>query len=708
MNNEGNFSKTLYTVLQIAATVLMVFISFWTADELGLFGKNGNVRSFYTDWVNSAGEMVSLENIRTVNPGETIRLTKKIPGSVTDEDCLCFELKNINIRLYIDEHELYSFQTRDNLSGRGYGCSFHMPGIAKTDGGHMVTMELWGIDDKYKSGAVVNMYLAPALDYVRLNVRDRFIPFLLSILIFFFGLALLIMGQRIRDKQALPFDAGALGLTALLVGIWVTLDTNVVQLLFGAVYTTRGLDKTLIFLTGYPLIAFINSYTRLRRMRYQHIAFGISIGSVFLEIILRYAAGIDMAYSFTRIALAVLVMFVALIIVLFVDNAIYSANNGLALDFKALYLGGIIFLSGCLVDAIFYLLRLNRGDSFGSFTRVGMLLFLLIMLHQLFNWWSGNQKSVERDRFVNNMLQYAVSSELPDSNIKSVIDYMGTELQARRIVIFEERGIGKFRGTYEWHKEGIEAGGVDLMYLPYEGLVDDLLKTFRANDRRLIIDDPEIYRSVNPTLYNLLKSNNVTTLVASPLESNDKLVGLFAITGAPKEKLKDASEILGLTSYFLSQLLVQREEQERLRFYSYNDSLTGALNRRAYKEYIDKGLDKASAFGFLMCDIEGLEDANNTKGYEAGDMMVKDMVGVLSDVFGIKNVYRLGGAEFAAFGFESEEGLFEADVERVKKLAGDKELRVSIGAVYCAFGTMSMTRVINRASELISEQKSQG
>ena len=109
-----------------------------------------------------------------------------------------------------------------------------------------------------------------------------------------------------------------------------------------------------------------------------------------------------------------------------------------------------------------------------------------------------------------------------------------------------------------------------------------------------------------------------------------------------------------------------------------------------------------------MCNVEGLEDANNTKGYEAGDMMVKDMVGVLSDVFGIKNVYRLGGAEFAAFGFESEEGLFEADVERVRKLAAEKELRVSTGAVYCAFGTMSMTRVINRASELINEKRAQG
>ena len=76
-----------------------------------------------------------------------------------------------------------------------------------------------------------------------------------------------------------------------------------------------------------------------------------------------------------------------------------------------------------------------------------------------------------------------------------------------------------------------------------------------------------------------------------------------------------------------------------------------------------------------------------------------DTAKCLSEVFGNENVYRLGGGEFAAFGFETDESFFDSDVARAGKLISDRKINVAIGGVYCTYGTMNMNGVVKRARE---------
>ena len=320
---------------------------------------------------------------------------------------------------------------------------------------------------------------------------------------------------------------------------------------------------------------------------------------------------------------------------------------------------------------------------------------------QFLSWWTRDRADIERERFINRTLQYAMSSNSTDENIRSMLDYMGKELMARRICVFEEQGNGKYRGTYEWFREGEKPAGIDLIYLPYDGMVDELYKSFKTNDGHLIADSPEAYKTVNPKFYNFCMQYSIKNMVAGPLESSGSLNGFLAFVDSPAEFLEETAHIINIVSYFLNQLIVQREEQERLRYYSYNDAMSGALNRRAFNEYLEDGLDMSQAFGLFICHINGFDETNRKRGYEAGDKLIIDTVHAVTEVFGKENVYRIGGAEFAAFGYETDESFFDSDVERVRSLTDDMGVSLSAGAVYCAYGAMDIKKVIRHANELL-------
>ena len=137
-------------------------------------------------------------------------------------------------------------------------------------------------------------------------------------------------------------------------------------------------------------------------------------------------------------------------------------------------------------------------------------------------------------------------------------------------------------------------------------------------------------------------------------------------------------------------------------YYTYNDALSGAMNHRAYRKFIEQGLDTSSAFGYLCCSLTGLEEINKARGYEAGDRIVVEVAECLMEVFGEENVYRLNGTDFSVFGFESEEIFFENDVERSKKMIKEKEIDVQIASLYCMYGTKNLDLVIQRVNDRLT------
>lgn len=698
-NRQGKIINLIYMVgYGLMALAVILYILFRT----DVFDNDGvELLPFSADWRTEDGKSYQIDDIRMKNFGGSVTVENTIPAGITDSDAICFQSKNCSIRVFIDDKEVYSFIPRENLTGIGYGVAFHDIGITKEDAGKTIKMHYEGALRTY--GSIVEVYVCPASAYVRMMVMRTIPDLLLSFAVIFFGIVLMAIFAWMPDKDSLPFNLAAVGAVSVVLGVWFFLDTNIPQLLTGKVYACRVLSRVFVYLAGYPVISFYNSITKLRRKIYAKISFWMSLFFAAVAIGLRYIIGYDMMFSFVRIIIVYVSCLIILAVIMTVDNARYCRETGIESGLRGYLVIILVFLSCCLADIVVSMLRLHNY-SYIFFAKLGMILFIIFMLYYFLRWWIKDQSDIERDRFINRALQYAIASDAPDAKIKLILEYLGKELHARHVFIMEDQHNGKFRGTYEWGQPGKESAGVDLLYLPYGGLVDRMYDYYLQNGK-LIVSDAEEYREISPAFYNILKTNDIDNMVINPLVINSRLSGILGLTGAPDNALSSVEEITKTVSTFLAQLVAQRDEQSRLFFFSYNDAVTKARNRRAFRKFVDEDIDLSSSFGYLKCDMKGLELINSALGYEAGDKLVIDMAAHLMEVFGEANVYRLSGSEFTAFGFEVDETIFFSDVARVKKLFADDDIKVNTGAVFCANGTKDMSKVMKRADELIQEER---
>jgi two-component system cell cycle response regulator len=106
----------------------------------------------------------------------------------------------------------------------------------------------------------------------------------------------------------------------------------------------------------------------------------------------------------------------------------------------------------------------------------------------------------------------------------------------------------------------------------------------------------------------------------------------------------------------LQEALEEREREllevnERLRYMSQTDGLTGLDNRRHLNERIEEMFNHAERlnepFSLVMCDLDKFKSVNDTYGHQAGDEVLKQLAKILKDeAREIDRVGRYGGEEF--------------------------------------------------------------
>ena len=99
------------------------------------------------------------------------------------------------------------------------------------------------------------------------------------------------------------------------------------------------------------------------------------------------------------------------------------------------------------------------------------------------------------------------------------------------------------------------------------------------------------------------------------------------------------------------------------------DALTGVKSRHAYQEK-ERELDEQianhtiSAFGIVVCDLNGLKLINDEFGHKAGDERIRQASRLICELFSHSPVYRNGGDEFVAVltgrDYEDRESLMQA------------------------------------------------
>lgn len=132
----------------------------------------------------------------------------------------------------------------------------------------------------------------------------------------------------------------------------------------------------------------------------------------------------------------------------------------------------------------------------------------------------------------------------------------------------------------------------------------------------------------------------------------------------------------------------RKQSEEKLRYLSTHDPLTGLYNRLYFEEELER-LERSRLFpiGVVMIDVDGLKQINDTLGHAAGDTILQKAARVLTSVFrGEDMVARIGGDEFVVLLPGADEAAVSNALERVRvnlaeqpSISGEMPLSLSLG-----------------------------
>ncbi|MEG2290091.1 MAG: diguanylate cyclase [Clostridium sp.] len=151
--------------------------------------------------------------------------------------------------------------------------------------------------------------------------------------------------------------------------------------------------------------------------------------------------------------------------------------------------------------------------------------------------------------------------------------------------------------------------------------------------------------------------------------------------------IDDDGEVLGIVG-LARDVTPRKKLEEKLRYLSYTDTLTGIYNRTYFEEKIEElNKDEFLPLGLIMGDVNGLKLINDSVGHLEGDLLLKSISKVLqlaSDDKGF--VFRWGGDEFMILIPNCNEYSCEKVVQRIQEECRNDdykyiELSISLGQV---------------------------
>ena len=211
-----------------------------------------------------------------------------------------------------------------------------------------------------------------------------------------------------------------------------------------------------------------------------------------------------------------------------------------------------------------------------------------------------------------------------------------------------------------------------------------------AGSNCIIISNEEELKSIekkNPAWYNSLVFSGVKNLVLFPLRIDNALYGYIFATNFNTDKIAFIREVMELNSFILSAEVENFRMRQKLEELSRIDVLTGVLNRNAMSKRVtelenDPG-DSPFGLGAIFVDVNGLKKANDTKGHNAGDEMLRNVASKLRSVFPGKEIYRAGGDEFLIIIPDMNRADFYAAFDKLNSVSKiDGEPTFALGAHY--------------------------
>ena len=197
--------------------------------------------------------------------------------------------------------------------------------------------------------------------------------------------------------------------------------------------------------------------------------------------------------------------------------------------------------------------------------------------------------------------------------------------------------------------------------VPGHGLADEVVASIRyavtpeirsAWDFKaqgaLLCNDPQSDQRI---VQELIKPLGLYNLVVVPFYFQGRVTGVIVVANKPRWLTHEDSRLLSVFASHTSIAVANLRLYQEIQQLATRDGLTGLYNYRYFRAQIERSAQQARRYGFplslLLLDIDDFKTYNDTYGHLKGDLILKEIAGLLiAHTRGADLVARYGGEEF--------------------------------------------------------------
>lgn len=293
--------------------------------------------------------------------------------------------------------------------------------------------------------------------------------------------------------------------------------------------------------------------------------------------------------------------------------------------------------------------------------------------------------------------------------INNLLEKIGHFTKADRAYIVDEKD-GCYYNTYEWCNEGIEPQINQLQNLRAEDMPYWIPKL--SSGESIFIEDLENVKETMPVEYEILKPQNIHTLIVFPIILSNTLKGFI---GVDNPNIKDAKDVIRLLAALGSYLGTTRENAAvyaQLEYRLNYDSLTKAYNRYGFYKNAQKLIKEHTdtEYCLILSDIKSFKLINEIYGENIADKILIDEVNIIRQKMKGNSVLgRLNGDIIAMV--IPKEYLSEKEFSDMIKLLSDRysnknfRLHIYLGVYYIKDVNETIRQMVDKVSLVIMKSK---
>lgn len=192
--------------------------------------------------------------------------------------------------------------------------------------------------------------------------------------------------------------------------------------------------------------------------------------------------------------------------------------------------------------------------------------------------------------------------------------------------------------------------------------------------------------NTNSQFYEFMVKHGIADVSFAIIADESNRVGLLGTVNPKKSSV--ARDIIEDVAVCFSIAMHNKKHLSRTELAATTDSLTGVLNRVAYKNDIAVFDEECPEdFSCLYIDVNELHFINNKFGHAAGDEMLIFIANTLKEVFFGHRVYRMGGDEFLVFTKNEDPSKIKENIDIFTAKLDTRGYHVAIGMSYRSSST---------------------